>query len=449
MLENRAMNSKCKGAKTVKNKDIFKELRDLMINHHKMFENSIPLIASENVTSPAVREAIACDFSHRYAEGWPGKRVYAGCKYIDMVELKCMELAKQYWRAGFADVRPISGVVANLITYTAISKPGDTFMCLRIPDGGHISHNLTSRHVHGLNIEYLNFKSKEMEVEIDSNIKLIKEKQPKIVLVGASVFLFPHPVKELSEAVHDVGATFIYDAAHVVGLIGSGYFQQPLEEGADIMTCSTHKTFPGPQHGCILGNDNEELHKKVKSAAFPYMLSNHHLHNVAGFAVALTEMLEFGKEYHKLVIQNAKDLAQALYERGFDVLMEDRGFTESHTIIIDITKFGETVGYGETIEKMLEDANIIANRNLIPGDFEAGRRFKDPGGLRIGTSEVTRLGMKKSEMEQIAEFIKQIVVDQKDIKAVKEEVAEFRKDFQKVHFCFENKTKAYEYLKLD
>jgi len=420
-----------------------------MMEHHKLFENSIPLIASENVTSPAVREAIACDFSHRYAEGWPGERVYAGCKYIDQVELRCMDLAKQYWRAGFADVRPISGVVANLISYTAISKPGDTMICLRTPDGGHISHNLTSKHVHGLNIEYLNFKQKEMEIEIDSNIKLIKEIKPKFVLVGASVFLFPHPVKELSEAAHEVDAVFMYDAAHVAGLIGSGYFQQPLDEGADIMTCSTHKTFPGPQHGCILGKNNEELHKKIKSAAFPYMLSNHHLHNVAGFAVALTEMLEFGREYHKLVISNAKALAQALYERGFDVLMESRGFTESHTIICDITKFGKTVGYGATIEKILEDANIIANRNLIPGDFEAGRRFKDPGGLRIGTSEVTRLGMKKSEMEQIAEYIKQLIVDRKDIKVVKTEVAAFREDFQRVQFCFENETKAYEYLKLD
>ncbi len=436
-------------AENLKNIEIFKQLRDQLIRHHSLFENSIPLIASENVTSPAVREAISCDFSHRYAEGWPTERVYAGCKYIDAVEIKCQELAQKYWRAGFADVRPISGVVANLITYTAVSQAGDTMMCLRTPDGGHISHNLTSKYVHGLDIKFLNFKSNEMEVEIDSNIKLIKEAKPKIVLVGASVFLFPHPVKELSEAAHEVGATFIYDAAHVAGLIGSGYFQQPLEEGADVMTCSTHKTFPGPQHGCILSNGDEELQKKIKSAAFPYMLSNHHLHNVAGFAIALTEMLEFGKEYHKLVIQNAKDLAQALYERGFDVLMEQKGFTESHTIICDITKFGKTVGYGATIEKILEDANIIANRNLIPGDFEAGRRFKDPGGLRIGTSEITRLGMKKSEMEQIADFIKQLIVDRKDIATVRKEVAEFRKDFQKVQYCFENKTKAYEYLKID
>ncbi|MHA1265269.1 MAG: serine hydroxymethyltransferase [Candidatus Helarchaeota archaeon] len=433
----------------VKNAEIFHEIRSLMIQHHKMFENAIPLIASENITSPAVREAICCDFSHRYAEGWPGERVYAGCKFIDPVELKCMELAKQYWRAGFADVRPISGVVANLIAYTAISKPGDTLMCLQIPDGGHISHNLTSRNVHGLEIQYMDFDNGEMNIILDTTLKKIQEVKPKIVLLGASVFLFPHPVKEISEVAHEVGATVIYDAAHVAGLIGSGYFQQPLEEGADLMTCSTHKTFPGPQHGCILGANNEELHKKIKSAAFPYMLSNHHLHNVAGFAIALTEMKEFGKEYHKLVIQNAKDLAQALYERGFNVLMEHKGFTESHTILCDITKFGKTVGYGATIENILEDANIILNRNLIPGDFEAGRRFKDPGGVRIGTSEITRLGMKKNEMEQIAEFIKQLIVDRKDTKIIREEVAEFRKDYQKVNFCFENKTKAYEYLKLD
>jgi len=431
----------------LKNIETFKEIRELLMKHHEMFTDAIPLIASENVTSPAVREAISCDFSHRYAEGWPGERVYAGCKYIDQIELQCMELAKKYWRARFADVRPISGVVANLIAYTALSKPGDKLMCLEIPDGGHISHNLTSRNVHGLEIEYLVFDNVEMNIDIDKSIARIKEVKPKLIVLGASVFLFPHPVKELSEAAHEIGATVIYDAAHVAGLIGSGYFQQPLEEGADIMTCSTHKTFPGPQHGCILGRGNEKVHKKIKSAAFPYMLSNHHLHNVAGFAVALTEMLEFGKEYHKTIIQNAKDLAQALYERGFNVLMERKGFTESHTIIIDIIKFGKSVGYGATIEKILEDANIIANRNLIPGDFEAGRRFQDPGGLRIGTSEVTRLGMKKKEMEQIAEFIKQLIVDRKDIKT-REEVKQFRKNFQHVQYCFESKTKAYEYLKI-
>jgi len=429
-------------------KDIFREVRETIKKHHEMFGASIPLIASENITSPAVREAIVCDFQHRYAEGWPGERVYAGCKYIDQVELRCMELAKQYWRADFADVRPVSGVIANLIAYTALSKPGDLLMCLEIPDGGHISHNLTSKNVHGLQVQYLDFDSQEMVIDIDKSIEKIRDQKPQIVLLGASVFLFPHPVKELSEASHEVDAKLIYDAAHVAGLIGSGYFQQPLQEGADIMTLSTHKTFPGPQHGCVLGNNDEEIQKKVKSAAFPYLLSNHHLHNVAGFAIALTEMLEFGKEYHKLVIENAKALAQALYERGFNMLMEHKGFTESHTVLMDITKFGETVGYGATIEKLLEEANIIVNRNLIPGDFEAGRRFQDPGGLRMGTSEVTRLGMKKSEMIEIAEFIKKIVIDRKDPKIVKEEIREFRKGFQKVNFCFESKTKAYEYLKI-
>lgn len=443
------MNSVYKDATELKNKEIFNQLRNLLMTHHEMFENAIPLIASENITSPAVREAIVSDFSHRYAEGWPGERVYAGCEFIDRIELRCIELAKQYWRAGFADVRPISGVVANLIAYTALSQPGDLLMCLEIPDGGHISHNLTSKNVRGLQIQYLDFNQKEMIVDIDKSVKKIQTVKPKLIVLGASVFLFPHPVKEISEAAHDVGAKLIYDGAHVAGLIGSGYFQQPLKEGADIMTLSTHKTFPGPQHGCILGNANEEVHKKIKSAAFPYMLSNHHLHNVAGFAIALTEMLEFGKDYHKQIIQNAKDLGQALYERGFDVLMKDKGFTASHTLIMDITKFGKTVGYGATIEKILESAYIIANRNLIPGDFEAGRRFQDPGGLRLGTSEITRLGMKKSEMEEIAEFFKKLIVDQKDPKAVKEEVRQFRKDFQHVQYCFENKTKAYQYLKFD
>lgn len=434
------------------------EIRKLLMEHHDWFKNSIPLIASENITSPAVDEACCCDFSHRYAEGWSGQRVYAGCKYIDQVEDICMDLAKEYFDCIHADVRPVSGVVANLVMYNAFTSDNNGKMCcMSIVRGGHISHGPrfaksgreifgTAGTTRGINVEYLAFDNDEMNLDIDASAKIIREFEPELVLFGGSVFLFPHPVKELSNVAKEVGAYVGYDGAHVAGLIGSGYFQDPLREGADVMTMSTHKTLPGPQHGTLVSN-REDLIEKLKSCAFPALLSNHHLHNVAGLAVAISEMLEFGKKYHKAVIENAKALGAALHERGLNVLMEHKGFTESHQIVVDITNYEKVIGLGGDIEKLLEEANIIINRNLLPYDIAEGRHYQNPGGLRIGTSEVTRLGMGKSEMIDIAEFFKELIVDKKDPKKVKEEITEFRKDFQEIKYCFQTPNKAYEYLK--
>jgi len=434
------------------------EIRTLLQEHHDWFQKSIPLIASENITSPAVDEACASDFSHRYAEGWSGERVYAGCTYIDQIEDICMELTKEYFDCLHADVRPVSGVVANLVMYNAFTSDNNGKMCcMSIVRGGHISHGPrfaksgreifgTAGTTRGINVEYLAFDNDEMNLDIDASAKIIREFEPELVLFGGSVFLFPHPVKELGEVAKEVGAYIGYDAAHVAGLIGSGYFQDPLREGADAMTMSTHKTLPGPQHGTLVSN-REDLVETLRSCAFPALLSNHHLHNVAGLSIALAEMLEFGKEYHKNVIENAKALGQALSDIGLKVLMEHKGFTESHQIVVDITDFEKTIGLGGDIEKILEEANIILNRNLLPFDIAAGRHYQNPGGLRMGTSEITRLGMGKNEMVDIADFFKKLLIDKKDPKKIKNDVAEFRQGFQEIKYCFQSSSKAYEYLK--
>ncbi len=428
--------------------NIFKLLRE----HHQWIQNTINLIASENIPSPAVREAISTDFSHRYAEGWPGERVYAGCKYIDQVEIKTMELAKQLFKAEFADVRPISGVVANLMMYTACTEPGDRIFALSIQSGGHISHarrNLggTAGAVHGLKVQNYVYDEKELNIDVDASIKKIRElekegKHTKLLLFGASVLLFPHPVKEFQEIAQEYNMRIGYDAAHVAGLIAGGQFQDPLREGADVMTASTHKTLPGPQHGIVLSK--KEYSEKIKHAAFPSLMSNHHLHNVAGLGIAIAEMLEFGQDYAKQIIKNAKALAQSLYERGFNVLGEHKGFTESHIVLIDITN--TPLKDGRTVEEKLEKANIIINRNLLPWDKREGRDYIRPGGIRLGVSEMTRLGMKESEMDAIAEFIKKVVIDEKDPKSIAKDVSEFRKPYQKVQYCFDNKTDAYAYI---
>jgi len=365
---------------------------------------------------------------------------------------------KQYFRVRFADVRPISGVMANLVLYNAFTSRNNGKMCaMPIPKGGHISHapyqassgrliHGTAGTVRGLDVKYLGFDEKEMNIDPDASIKIIKNYKPEMILFGASVFLFPHPVKELREIADEIDAYIAYDAAHVAGLIGSGYFQDPIREGADAVALSCHKTLPGPQTGAVI-SDREDLVEPLKNAAFPALFSNHHLHNVAGLAVALTEMLEFGKEYHKNVIENAKIFAQALHERGFKVLCEHKGFTESHQIVVDIADLKGSVGLGGDIERLLEEANIIINRNLLPWDIREGRHYMNPGGLRLGTSEVTRLGMGKGEMEDIADFFKRIILDKADPNKIKDDVADFRKDFQEVKYCFQTPNKAYEYLK--
>jgi len=246
----------------------------------------------------------------------------------------------------------------------------------------------------------------------------------------------------LAETFHEVGATVGYDAAHVAGLIAGGVFQDPLREDADVVSMSMHKTFFGPQHGGVLSWNKHA--DRIKRATFPGMVSNHHLHALAGVTIACAEMQEFGRDYARQVVRNSKALGQALYERGFNVLAEHKGFTESHVIIIDITKYGD----GGAIEKELEKANVIINRNLLPWDIKEGRHFTNPGGIRLGTSEVTRLGMKENEMKEIAEFIKKVVIDKEDVERVKSDVIEFRKDYQRVHYCFENATEAYNYIKI-
>ena len=221
-----------------------------------------------------------------------------------------------------------------------------------------------------------------------------------------------------------------YDAAHVAGLIAGGKFQDPLQEGADTMTMSTHKTLFGPQGGLVLGSKEHE--EMIKKATFPGLTSSHHIHHMAGKAVAFAEALEFGKDYAIQVIKNAKIFAEALSDMGFKVLGEKRGFTESHQIAVNVLDYSD----GGKVEANLEKANIIVNRQLIPGDIKAGRNYFHPGGIRLGVSEITRLGMKKNEMEEIASFIKQVIIDKKDPKKNTFESKSIQKGFSKSQILF-------------
>jgi len=385
-------------------------------------------------------------------QGWPGERLYAGCKYIDQIELIAVDLAKRLFRAEFADVRPIAGVTANLSVYTAFTEPGDVMLSLSIPNGGHITYGPkrvggTAGSVRGLDVEYLPFDVNAMNVDVDGTKRKVERlasegRKPRMVVFGGSLFLFPHPVRELADYLKSMEITVAYDGAHVMGLIAGGEFQDPLREGADVLMGSTHKTLPGPQGGVILSW--ERYSDRIKRAVFPSNVSNHHLHHVAGKAIMFAEMLAFGRDYASQIVRNARRLAEELAARGFKVLGEPMGYTRSHQVVLDVTRNGG----GLAVEKRLEESNIIVNRNLLPYDPKEGRSYRDPGGIRIGVQEVTRLGMAEGEMVDIAEFIYRAVLKGEPPERVAADVAEFRKGFNRVKYAFDSTIDAYEYIGL-
>ena len=271
-----------------------------------------------------------------------------------------------------------------------------------------------------------------MEPDIDAAASLIRNEEPAIALFGQSVFLFPTPLEELSQAAHEVGATVMYDAAHVMGLVAGGQFQDPLREGADVMTGSSHKTFPGPQGGFVLSDsEDEKLHRRLNSGIFPGVCSSYHLHHMAGKTIALSEFEEFGQSYAEDIVSNAQALGAALSSEGFDVIAEERGFTVSHQVV---TRHGEIdSGAGREAASTLEEAGIITNMNMLPGDTKA----MTPSGLRLGTPELTRLGMGVDEMQDVARFFSRALLDREDPSSVKSDVREFKSEFQNVHYCFE------------
>jgi glycine hydroxymethyltransferase len=414
----------------------FRSIVEKVSAHEKWFSESLPMIASENVASRRVRELLSSDLGHRYAEGWPGERVYAGCTYIDEIELEAIDLGKKLFKADYVDVRPTSGVVANLAVYSALISPGDIMVALPIPNGGHISHGKkdfsgSAGLVHGLQVEYFAFDKEQMNIDVDATKKRIKElgKPIKIAMFGGSLFLFPHPVRELASTVAEAGGTVCYDAAHVIGLIAGGTFQDPLREGAEVMSFSTHKTLFGPQGGAIAAASKHE--EALKKAVFPGTTSSHHLNNVAGKALTFAEFLQFGRSYARDVVRNAQVLAQSLAELGESVLGEKNGYTMSHQIALDVTEYCD----GSMMEKRLESQNIIVNRQLIPGDLQAGRHYTNPGGIRLGVAELTRFGMRKGEMREVAEILHGAMSGKKSRQTIAR-VKALRKGFQKVKYTF-------------
>jgi glycine hydroxymethyltransferase len=418
------------------------KIRSIARAHSTRFERAIPLIASENLLSPYAKELLISDLHSRYAEGLPGERYYEGNEQVDEIENLCLDLARRLFRCSFADVRPISGTVANMAVLKALAEPGDLVGTSRLADGAHISSaSFGAFGLRGVKPAYYAWDPERMTIDVPKTREILRTLRPKLCLFGLSLFLFPLPIDELRSTLEEVGAIGWYDGAHVLGLIAGGEFQDPLREGCSVLSASTHKTLPGPQHGILLGEPrSEEVAKKLRSAAFPGVTSNHHLHAMAALGVTLAEHLAFGREYAHQTVANARRLAQALHERGFDVLGEKLGFTRSHTVAVRVGNEGG----GEEVALRLSKVGVITNKNLLPGD----KSPKHPQGIRLGTPEVTRVGMKEREMDRIAELMDELLHRGKSPEDVARGVAELKSGHTTLQYCFGAGEAAYRYYDL-
>jgi glycine hydroxymethyltransferase len=417
-------------------------IRATVRRHSERFEFGLPLIASENLLSPYAKELLISDFHSRYAEGLPGERYYEGNEQVDEVERSCIDLAKRLFRCSFADVRPISGTVANLAVLKALAAPGEGVGTSRLADGAHISSaSFGAFGLRAVKPVYYAWDPAQMTLDVPGTREILRSERPKLCLFGLSLFLFPLPIAELRPTLEEIGALGWYDGAHVLGLIAGGEFQDPLREGCTVVSASTHKTLPGPQHGIILGETGDpELVKKLQGAAFPGVTSNHHLHAMAALAVSLAEHIAFGREYARRTIENARALGASLHARGFDVLGEPRGFTASHTLALRVAPEGG----GTEVSKRLAEVGIITNKNLLPGD----KSPKNPQGIRLGTPELTRVGMGPKEMDRVAELFDGLLHRGRSATEIAREVRELKTPFRTLRYCFGAGESAYRYYDL-
>jgi glycine hydroxymethyltransferase len=379
------------------------------------------LIASENTPSEAVRRVQVSDLMGRYAEGHPNQgeqvnRYYQGTRHVDQIELLAEKEMKELFEAKQVDVRPISGNAANTALALGWLRGGDTVLANSTDAGGHISHGpvgVFGRRIQNrgqvlkigteksINLHYLPLTPDHYHVDAARTIALIDRLAPQMVVMGKSLFLFPEPVEEVAAFCKTKNIPLLYDGAHVLGLIAGGQFQDPLREGATWLTGSTHKTFPGPQRGVILGNLDPEDEKRYWPAAdrgvFPGSSSNHHLYSLPALVVATREMQKYGREYAAQIVRNARALGRSLDELGTPVEAREFGYTQSHQIAVNVAEWGG----GVEVAKRLEANDIIVNYNMLPGDTDP----RHPSGLRVGVPEMTRFGMDERAMGELAQLM--------------------------------------------
>lgn len=370
---------------------------------------NIELIASENIVSEAVMEAMGSYFTNKYAEGYPGKRYYGGCEHVDVMENYAIDRLKEIFGAEHANVQPHSGSQANMGVYFSFLKPGDKVMGMNLSQGGHLTHG-SPVNISGQYFDFTEYgvAKEDGMIDFDEVRRLAHEIKPKMIVAGASAYPREIDFKKFKEIADEVGAYLMVDMAHIAGLVAAGLHNNPCEV-ADFVTSTTHKTLRGPRGGVILCK--KEYATKIDKAIFPGIQGGPLEHVIAAKAVCFKEALspDF-KEYQKKVVANAKALSDALIKRGFDIVS---GGTDNHIVLLDLRSKNVT---GKDAEKLLDEAHITVNKNSIPFD---PANFLITSGVRLGTPAVTTRGMNEEDMETIAEII-EVVLGQKDIEKAKQ-----------------------------
>ncbi|MFZ6774466.1 serine hydroxymethyltransferase [Undibacterium sp. SXout7W] len=385
-------------------------------------QDHIELIASENYTSPAVMEAQGSQLTNKYAEGYPGKRYYGGCEYVDEVEQLAIDRLKQLFGCNFANVQPNSGSQANQGVFFALLNPGDTIMGMSLAEGGHLTHgmplNMSGK---WFNVVSYGLNAQE-DIDYDAMEKLARETKPKLIIAGASAFALRIDFERFGKIAKEVGAYFMVDMAHYAGLIAAGVYPNPVPF-ADVVTSTTHKSLRGPRGGIILSND-EAIAKKINSSIFPGIQGGPLMHVIAGKAVAFKEALspEF-KAYQQQVVSNAAALAKTLTERGLRIVS---GHTESHVMLVDLRPKGLT---GKEAEAILGSAHMTCNKNGIPNDPQ---KPMITSGIRLGSPAFTTRGFKEAEAIKVGHLIADVLDNPNDaatIERVKAEVKQLTDAF--------------------
>lgn len=372
-----------------------REVADAMAQELARQRRNLELIASENIVSPAVMAAMGSVLTNKYAEGYPGKRYYGGCQYVDIVENIARDRLKKLFSASYANVQPHSGAQANMAVYFALISPGDTVMGMNLAEGGHLTHGSPVN----MSGKYYNFVPYGVDengfLDYDTFEKKAKECRPKLIVAGASAYPRTIDFKRMAEVAHSVGAYLMVDMAHIAGLVAAGLHPSPVPY-ADVVTSTTHKTLRGPRGGIILCRD-EEFGMQFNKAIFPGTQGGPLMHIIAGKAVCFGEALspEF-KEYQKNVVKNAAALAGSLMKRGVNLVSSG---TDNHLMLVDLRSLGIT---GKELERRLDEVHITANKNAIPNDPE--KPFVTSG-VRLGTPAVTTRGLDTDDMDKIAEYI--------------------------------------------
>ena len=385
------------------------EIAQAMTDEINRQDHNIELIASENIVSKAVMAAMGSPLTNKYAEGYPGKRYYGGCEYVDVVEDLARERAKKLFGCEYVNVQPHSGAQANMAVFFAILQPGDTFMGMNLAHGGHLTHgspvNMSGKYFnvvpYGVNDEGF--------IDYDEVLRIAKECKPKMIVAGASAYARAIDFKRFREIADEVGAVLMVDMAHIAGLVAAGLHESPIPY-AHVTTTTTHKTLRGPRGGMILSSNEVNEKYNFNKAVFPGIQGGPLMHVIAGKAVCLKEALtDEYKEYQKQVVKNAACLAQALTERGFKIVS---GGTDNHLMLVDLQNLDLT---GKEVEKLLDSVHITANKNTVPNDP------KSPfvtSGIRLGTPAITTRGAKENDMIVIADAIKAAVIDKDNDKAM-------------------------------